>query len=447
MSIQTNPFLILHLSLIGKRTSNNDSFLVIKNCLIILLVLLNGRSLSLINALELRANCGFPGKPYRAKIIPEEKLYYEEGETVSYQCADYWAPPQMRKCVNGVWVGPPARCGNFVHNVQLMEAKVLDMSFGLPIEKFHYHNISLKNTNWKYPNSFTSNGYREHRLIATSDHEYMWKLKFTRSAIKLFVKVNFNFINFTILDSTIRNNFSFYIDVEISPYRTCNLEYQSNNPWQENGNRIDSYFTCEAHSYTDLIKDVNSASDYMIMRTKSSHNIPYELVELFFGHVYGNETEPICGEPETDYGQSYRANQEYRNYIVECLNGIWKDVTPGPLKRFVYHQQCIGDMIWNGTRPKCIPIRHCPIQKMLSDNHRNQEMEKNQTNPMDKNPLIIDAILNYYNHIDNQTIYAIVGTEIIYTCPSVDYILIGKDTRTCKRDMTWSGTEPICKCK
>lgn len=61
--------------------------------------------------LELHPNCGFPGKPYKAKINPEENLVYSDGETVSYQCADYWAPPQTRKCLNGEWTGQPARCG------------------------------------------------------------------------------------------------------------------------------------------------------------------------------------------------------------------------------------------------------------------------------------------------------------------------------------------------
>lgn len=394
----------------------------------------------MVRSIELRASCGFPGKPYRSKIIPEEKLVYEEGETVSYQCSDYWSPPQMRKCVNGVWIGPPARCGNFLHNVLMNDAKLLDMSFGLPIVKFHYRNMNITNTKWKYPNAFTSNRYKEHRLRINDDHEYMWKFNFTRSAVKLFVKVNFNFINFTLLDPTIKNNFSFYIDVEISPYRTCNLDFQSNNAWRDNGNRIDSYFTCEAQSFQDLRKDIDSPSNYMIMRTKSSHNIHHELVALFFGDVYGNETEPLCGEPETDFGQSYRANQESREYVIDCLNGMWKDVTPNAIKHFVYQQKCIGDMIWNGTRPRCVPTRFCPIQTILAHNPRT----KNET---DKNPLIIDAVHRYYNFIDNQTIYAIVGTEIIYACASIDYILVGKDTRICKRDMTWSGTEPVCKCK
>lgn len=78
------------------------------NILIILLVII---STSISNGLELHASCGFPGKPYKAKINPEEKLVYSDGEVISYQCADYWAPPQSRKCVNGIWTGVPARCG------------------------------------------------------------------------------------------------------------------------------------------------------------------------------------------------------------------------------------------------------------------------------------------------------------------------------------------------
>jgi len=62
---------------------------------------------------DLRPNCGYPGKPYRAKIAPEEKLVYADGETVSYSCTDYWAAPQERKCVKGLWTGPLARCGKW----------------------------------------------------------------------------------------------------------------------------------------------------------------------------------------------------------------------------------------------------------------------------------------------------------------------------------------------
>ncbi|XP_027195286.1 uncharacterized protein LOC113789893 isoform X2 [Dermatophagoides pteronyssinus] len=423
----------------SKNILNRKSFMN-KMFIIVTILLLINNDLSMTESLELRANCGFPGKPYRSKIIPEEKSVYDEGETVRFQCSDYESPPQMRKCVNGVWVGPPARCGDFVNNVELNDAKLLDMSFGLPIEKFHYRNITLTSMDKNFPNSFLSHRYPNHRLRITNDHEFMWKLNFTRPAVKLFVRVNFNFINFTLLDQAIRNNFSFYIDVEISPYRTCNLDYQNNNAWRDNGNRIDSYFTCEAHSYQDLQRDLENPNNYMIMRTKSSHNLPHELVAIFFGTVYGNESEPICGEPETDFGQTYRVRQEHHDYIIDCLDSHWKDVTPNTYKHFINHQKCIGDMIWNGTKPRCIPIRNCPIQKILNNNRRNFN-----ENDSEKNPLVVDAILGYYNFIDNQTIYAIDGTEIVYGCASNDYIVVGKDKRTCKRDMTWSGVEPVCK--
>ena len=80
-------------------------------CYWLLVALIWMDSGQMIWSLVFRANCGFPGKPYRANITPEEKMVYEDGEEISYKCTDFWAQPQTRKCVNGAWIGPPARCG------------------------------------------------------------------------------------------------------------------------------------------------------------------------------------------------------------------------------------------------------------------------------------------------------------------------------------------------
>ena len=175
------------------------------------------------------------------------------------------------------------------------------------------------------------------------------------------------------------------------------------------------------------------------MRTKASHSMSYEFVALFFGKVYGNETDPLCGEPEINFGESFRANIEFKDYIIDCLNQReWKDSTPKALKNFVYNQNCIGDMFWNGTRPRCVPIETCSLEKVLNETTTNQTKE---------NPLVVDSISKFYNYVENQTIYTVVGSELLYACATVDYILVGKNSRTCKRDFTWSGTEPVCKCK
>jgi hypothetical protein len=71
-------------------------------------LLVNLRSYS---STQLNGKCGYPGKPYKASLEPDNKLQYDEGEEVSYQCNDYWFQPQFRKCEKGKWTGRPARCG------------------------------------------------------------------------------------------------------------------------------------------------------------------------------------------------------------------------------------------------------------------------------------------------------------------------------------------------
>jgi len=68
-------------------------------------------NLKCLLSLQLNGKCGYPGKPYKANLEPDNKIQYEEGEEVTYQCKDYWFQPQSRRCVKGRWVGEPARCG------------------------------------------------------------------------------------------------------------------------------------------------------------------------------------------------------------------------------------------------------------------------------------------------------------------------------------------------
>ena len=60
---------------------------------------------------EVSGRCGFPGKPYMSKLEPDNKLYYEEGDEVEYECIEYWFYTQRRKCKNGRWTGNSPRCG------------------------------------------------------------------------------------------------------------------------------------------------------------------------------------------------------------------------------------------------------------------------------------------------------------------------------------------------
>ena len=60
---------------------------------------------------QLNGKCGYPGKPYRTKLLPDDKLIYDEGEVVTYQCEDFWSDVQTRKCERGIWTGDQPRCG------------------------------------------------------------------------------------------------------------------------------------------------------------------------------------------------------------------------------------------------------------------------------------------------------------------------------------------------
>ena len=220
----------------------------------------------------------------------------------------------------------------------------------------------ITNTEWKYPNAFTSNRFKKARMRIDDDHQYLWKFNFTKPITKLYVKVNFNFINFTILPESTRKAHKFNVEVEISPYRTCTLDYQNYNLWRQDGNRIDTYFVCEAPSLDAIRRDSTDPPNYMIMRTRSTHNISHEFIALFFGRVYGNDSEPMCGEPETSYGQSFRANVEFKQYIIDCASKEdWENVSPDRMIHFSSTQNCIGDMNWNGTSPRFDEFVFCGI--------------------------------------------------------------------------------------
>jgi len=69
---------------------------------------------------QLNGKCGYPGKPYKARLEPDNKLQYLEGEEVTYQCTSgFWTYIQTRKCERGRWTGEPARCGQFSFQIQL----------------------------------------------------------------------------------------------------------------------------------------------------------------------------------------------------------------------------------------------------------------------------------------------------------------------------------------
>ena len=79
-----------------------------------LFVVIYFASIDILISQTLNGKCGYPGKPYQAKLEPDNKLQYEEGEEVSYQCTHFWAPTKNRKCEKGKWTGEQPRCGRFL---------------------------------------------------------------------------------------------------------------------------------------------------------------------------------------------------------------------------------------------------------------------------------------------------------------------------------------------
>jgi hypothetical protein len=59
---------------------------------------------------DIKGLCGYPGKPYRAKLTPE-KNNYTEGEKINYLCDDYPRFFQHRQCIKGSWNGSFPVCG------------------------------------------------------------------------------------------------------------------------------------------------------------------------------------------------------------------------------------------------------------------------------------------------------------------------------------------------
>jgi hypothetical protein len=62
---------------------------------------------------DIKGLCGYPGKPYRAKLTPE-KNNYTEGEKIKYLCDDFPRFNQQRQCTKGSWSGSFPICGKYI---------------------------------------------------------------------------------------------------------------------------------------------------------------------------------------------------------------------------------------------------------------------------------------------------------------------------------------------
>ncbi|CAG2170653.1 unnamed protein product [Oppiella nova] len=382
---------------------------------------------------QLNGKCGYPGKPYRAKLEPDNKLLYDEGEEVTYQCTDFWSFIKTRKCEKGRWTGEQPRCGDFVSHTLMKDSKLEDISGDRPVLVFEHLNMTITNTTWRYPNAFTSNRFKKARLRINDTNKYKWSFRFTAPTAKLFVRINFNFINYTFLSPQDKENFRFNISLEVSPYRSCRLNYQGGDKWREDGNKVESDFTCDTASVEDTRKDLADPGDYMLMETQASHQLDHELIAVFLGKSYGTDDEPLCGEPEIMSSQFSRFNVQYRDYSINCRKDNYKYIStynPDLPNTSVHSMKCQPDMRWKGSYPDCVPLKPCSLDNLLVGAHSNQT--------------VITSMDGLYFFNESQY-YAVDGTEVNYGCanPGSD-ILVGKESRHCLKTGVWSGNEPYC---
>ena len=299
-----------------------------------------------------------------------------------------------------------------------------------PIKIFEHVNMKIANISWKYSNVFTSNRFKKARLGVFDTKKYKWSFNFTGPAVKLFVRVNFNLINYTLLPQEVKNNFTFRVSVYVSPHRKCQLIDQSDDIWRQNGRKTESEFICDSLSEKDFRQDIANPGDYMLMETQASHTIHHEFIALYFGKSYGTEEEPLCGEPEIMIGQYSRFNVQYKDYIIDCKADKYKssaiDNIPGT---WIHGLKCAADMKWKGSYPECVPENACSLERLLVGKHSNQT--------------VVTSLEGLY--FFNQSVYyAVEGTEVNYGCANPTDNLVGKGSRLCLKTGLWSGSEPYC---
>jgi len=221
----------------------------------------------------------------------------------------------------------------------------------------------------------------------------------------------------------------------VSPERKCVLDFQSDDKWRENGRLTDSLFTCDSNSFEAYNRDIKNPGDYMIMETQSSvdQNLPHDLIAVYFGKSYGTTEEPLCGEPEIAVSHLSKFNQQYKDYTVQCKSDkewLYVSKQNDDLPETSIHAlKCTRDMKWKGSYPECIPLKPCPLDKLLIGPNSNE--------------ILINSYDGLYFFNETQY-YAYKGTEVHYGCVNPSSDLIGKVIRTCLKNGSWSNAEPYC---
>jgi hypothetical protein len=284
--------------------------------------------------------------------------------------------------------------------------------------------MNLTEPIWKYPNSFANTRFKS-KIQVFGTKKYKWTFIFNATVVKLFVKINLNFVNYTQLSVEQKKNFSLSLNLSVSPDRKCSIDFQNEEKWRDNGGKINSFISCDSLSLEAHQRDIENPGNYLIMETETNVEMHYYLLAIVFGKAYGSLKDPFCGEPELSVSHSSRFIQQYRDYSISCKSDkSWKQ------NDFESRLKCIGDMKWSGSYPECLPIKYCPTDKLLSDT--------------DSNQTIISSLdgLYFYNE---SNYYAIEGTEVHYGCQNpITDILVGKESRTCAKNGLWSSSQPYC---
>lgn len=315
---------------------------------------------------------------------------------------------------------------DFVKNVNAKDVKIEDISNPeKPVTVLEYININLTKGTWKYPNSFADGRFKPLKLKVFGTKKYKWNFTFDIPVVKLFVKINMNFINYTYLSAEQKKNFTFLIDMFVSPDRKCSVDFQNEEKWKDNGGKINTFISCDSLSLEGHKRDVENPGNYLTMETESNVELHYYLLALIFGKAYNSHNEPFCGEPELSVSHSSRFKKQYRDYDISCKSDKkWKQMDSES------SLECVGDMKWSGSYPECRPIKSCPIDKLLSDPNSNETIVSS-----------LDG-LYFYNE---SHYYAIEGSETHYVCMNpTTHIMVGKESRICSKDGLWSGAEPYC---
>src|SRR5205823_2172719 len=140
--------------------------------------------------------------------------------------------------------------------------------------------------------------------------------------------------------------------------------------------RVDYYFVCESLSTDDYYRDAKHPSNYIILETRASHDIIYDLTGVFLGSAYGTIEKPKCGEPELPFGTKMRTISEHRDYSIECLDSLLY-VSPSNADlpdTSIHKQRCGPDQHWHGSFPQCLPPTTCPLPVQQTDQSANQSV-------------------------------------------------------------------------